>query len=144
MSGIRLDWRSGGYFFDAGLLKTTPGEWKHWAHTFDRAKQGDFTGTPSLVDTFFSTENRLLQDACCRLLGDAGSTEAIHKAAALLRSRFANLDPIGGDDALDLSNALGVHGQLLCVPEILRIFEWNLGIPDSKIFAHHLSRMLEP
>jgi hypothetical protein len=143
MSGIRLDWRRGGYFFDAGLLKTSPREWQHWAHILDRAKRGDFTDTPSLLDVFFSTENRLLRDACCQLLGDAGSTEAIRKTAMLLRARFADLDPIGGDDALDLANALAVHGQLLFIPEILLIFEWNLGLSDSRIFALLLSRMLE-
>ncbi len=143
MTNIRLDWRGGGYFFDANLLKASSRGWQDWAHIFERAKQGDFADTPALLDIFFSTENRLLRDACSRLLGDAGSTEAIRKTATLLRARFAVFDPIGGDDALDLANALAIHGQLLFIPELLLVFEWNLGGPDSRIFALLLSRMLE-
>jgi hypothetical protein len=143
MNDIHLDWRRSGYFFDADPRKNNSREWQQWAHIFDRAKHGDFTATPALLDIFFSTENHLLRDACCKLLGDAGSTEAIRKTAILLRIRFADWDPIGGDEALDLASALGTHGQLLIVPEILLIFEWNLGLSDSRIFALLLSRMLE-
>jgi hypothetical protein len=143
MGGIRLDWRRGGYFFDSGLLKTESRDWLHWARIFDRAKHGDFTGTSSLLDIFFDTKDYLLRDACCKLLGDAGSTEAIRKTATLLRNRFADLDPIGGDRALDLANVLGAHGQLLFVPELLLLFEWNLSLSDSQIFALLLSQMFE-
>ncbi|NMO17395.1 hypothetical protein HPC49_06510 [Pyxidicoccus fallax] len=144
MNSIRIDWRRGGYFFETEPLKTAPRPWQQWAHIFERVRQGDFSDAQRLLDVFFSTDNRLLRDACCRLLGDAGSTEAIRGMVTHLQNRFASFEPVGGDDALDLSNALAAHGQLLFVPEILRIFEWNLGVPDSRIFALHLSQMLEP
>jgi hypothetical protein len=144
MTNVHLDWRRGGYFFDVGILKACPKEWQHWAHIFDRAKHGDFSDTPSLLDIFFNTENYLLRTACRHLLGDAGSTDAINKAAMLVRKRFADLEPIGGDEALDLASALAFHGQLVFVRDILLIFEWNLSASDSRIFTLLLSQMLEP
>ncbi|WP_342376379.1 hypothetical protein NVS55_34510 [Myxococcus stipitatus] len=143
MNGIRLDWKRDGYFFERDALKSAPGPWQQWAYILDQAVQGNFQDTTGLLEVYFSTENRLLRDACCRLLGDAGSTEAIQKWVAHLRTRFANFDPVGGDTALDLSNSLAVHGQLLFVPEVLRLLEWNMGVPDSRIFPLHLSLMLE-
>jgi hypothetical protein len=143
MSGIQLDWRRGGYFFDSELGGVGSQEWQQWVRIFNHVKNGDFTSTPDLVNIFFATKNHLLRDACCRLLGDAGSTEAIRKVTMLLRARFEDLDPIGGDQALYLAAALGIHGQLLFVPEMLLLFEWNLGVSDSSIFALLLSQMLE-
>lgn len=143
MSGIQLDWRRSGYFFDTELGDVGSREWQQWTRIFNHVKHGDFSSTPDLVDIFFRTENYRLRDACCKLLGDAGSTEAIRKAVRLLRDRFADLYPIGADQSLDLAGALSIHGQLLFVPEILLLFEWNLGLSDSRIFALLLSRMLE-
>lgn len=143
MSGFRLDWNRGGYFFDDKALQSASPPWQQWIRILEQAKQGDFEETPRLLDVFLSTQNRLLRNVCFQLLGDAGSTEAILNAVAYLRTRFANAEPVGGDDALELSNALAIHGQLLFVPDILRLFEWDIWGPDSPIFAHHLSLMLE-
>lgn len=89
-------------------------EWLKWEDIFERAKQGDFSRTPELID-LLGTMNLTLDSAITKLLGFAGSSTALDTAVAILE----------GEDTIEhiyLCQALLISGDLRYVPRVVNSY----------------------
>lgn len=89
-------------------------QWLKWEDIFERAKQGDFSRTPELID-MLGTMDLTFDSAITQLLAFSGSSTALEAAAALLVGE-------GSFKHIDLCKALLISGDLRYVPRVVNSY----------------------
>ncbi len=136
-----LNWKGAGYH--AFPLPRSGGEapdiqiWTDFERILEKAKRGDFTAVPELVDLYDTTESWTLSAAYISLLGDAGTSAAL---AQVLPFFQAQVEPTY---QVYLSKALAFWGKLSVVPQILAGWQELEGFQDAEDIPPALSMMLE-
>lgn len=144
MASVKLDLRNRNYFFDRAMLDGESVDWLRWRAVFEAATRGDFSRTPELVDIYAAARSPLLQQACSRVLGDAGSSDAMASVHEYLDRHLSYQDPLDPYAGLHMLDALVQRGWLADVEKMLRVYEFIISAPDARVVALYFSRMLEP
>ena len=138
------DWRGKGYFncpipADIKLPRsplTDP--WLWWQMAVHRAKAGDFTLLPGLIEIALEADDHFLEAACSLLLGDAGNSGCFE---VIIRELIATSST---ELTINFCDALATRGKLADVPIILDSYENIATIEDAAVIPSHLSKLLEP
>lgn len=144
-----VDWEDRGYFaYGMGVAATAasrradllPQADDHirWQLALAKAKRGDFSGIPALIELAAGDTHPTNRRLCAELLGDAGPASAVDAIAGRLSS---------GEPSFELtlawSSVLMRRGRLSDVPIVLAAFEQVAEIRDADILAVHISECLE-
>jgi hypothetical protein len=144
MPSLKLDLRGRNYFFDRAVLDGEGTDWQRWRDVFEAATRGDFSRTPELMEVYATTRSPLLQQACSRLLGDAGSSDAMATVHEYLDRHLSFQDPLDPYAGLHMLDALVQRGWLVDVEKLLKVYEFIISAPDARVVALYFSRLLEP
>lgn len=143
-----VDWQGRGYFAYPGAAtwpsrrkdRQAPqeGDCFQWMEALKRAKLGDFSQMPGLVELGSGDTHPVNRRLCAELLGDAGPAATVDAIAARLASE---------DVGLELTLAWGAvlmrRGKLADIPIVLAAFERAATISDAEILPVHISGCLE-
>jgi hypothetical protein len=138
---IRLNWRGAGYHAFP-LSRRDPdlpdaSGWAEFERILEKAKRGDFSAIPEIVNLYDKAESWLLSGASIALLGDAGTPKAFERVLPVVQ---ALMDPTY---EVYLSKALAFWGKLAVVPPIVTGWQALEGFQDAEDIPPVLSMMLE-
>lgn len=146
---IMVDWRSRGYFAypehapqasgAAGNLLPQAAHWPQWLEALHRARAGDFSPIPQLLDIIPSDTHPVTRRLSAELLGDAGPDSCIDGAA----DRTAQ----GLDDDFEVTlswcRVLMRRAKLADIAFVLDAFERVADIQDAGIIPILISDCLD-
>ncbi len=98
--------------------------WLWWQVAFHRAKGGDFSLLPRLMEIVLQADDPFLEAKCTILLGDAGTSVCFE---AIIRELTATSS---AELTIDLCEALATRGRLADVPIILDAYGRVADIED--------------
>lgn len=143
-----VDWEGRGYFAypDAGTMLPKreggqlpqEGDYFRWLDALRRAKLGDFSALPGLIELGSGDTHPVNRRLCAELLGDAGPASTVDTLATRLASEEVDLEL-----TLAWGAALTRRGKLADIPIVLAAFERVAAISDAEILPVHLSGCLE-
>lgn len=143
-----VDWEGRGYFAypDAGTMLPKreggqlpqEGDYFRWLEALKRAKLGDFSALPGLIELGSGDTHPVNRRLCAELLGDAGPASTVDTLATRLASEEVDLEL-----TLAWGAALTRRGKLADIPIVLAAFERVAAISDAEILPVHLSGCLE-
>ncbi|MCG6577016.1 hypothetical protein EGM97_20160 [Pseudomonas sp. AF32] len=143
-----VDWQGRGYFAYPDVVTMPPGrevgrlpqegDYFQWLEALRRAKLGDFSLLPGLVELGSGDTHPVNRRLCAELLGDAGPTSTVDSLATRLAS-----EEVGLELTLAWGAVLTRRGKLADMPIVLAAFERVATISDAEILPVHLSGCLE-
>jgi hypothetical protein len=140
-----VDWEGQGYFAYPATIAPAPvgqlpeaGHYAQWIEALRRAKLGDFSWGPALVELASGETHPVNRRLCAELLGDAGSTSTIDAIACRLAS-----EEVGFELTLSWASVLTRRGKLADIPIVLSAFERVAEISDAEIVPVQISDCLE-
>ncbi|CAM4526975.1 hypothetical protein [Corallococcus exiguus] len=143
-----VNWEGRGYFAYPEVM-TMPlkgegerlpqeGDYFQWLEALRRAKLGDFSQMPELVELGSGDTHPVNRRLCAELLGDAGPASTVDTIAERLAS-----EEVGLELTLAWGAVLTRRGKLADVPIVLAAFERVATISDAEILPVHISGCLE-
>jgi len=141
-----IDWEGDGYFAEP-LPRNDPAftrdrhvsGWLRWEDSLRKAKQGDFSTVPGLLDLHRAPHGWVLGQCCAYLLGDAGQPSLYRQLAD------AAVNGPGSYVArVEYCDALAAWGNLTVVPTLLTTYlAIHKDFKDADIIPVLLSNLLE-
>lgn len=139
----KLDWHGRGYF----AAPTPPGDahraadpfaaqWTELEAIVDRARHGDFTDVPRVLD-LYEAGGPELRFVCCKVLGDVGTAECF----ARMRDGLTEAD---SDRTLDYVHAFHERGLLADIPTLVDEYDKFFCFEGAAVIPLFLSDLLEP
>ena len=135
-----VDWQGRGYFAYPDGMTTPPqrDDYLAWLQALGRAKLGDFSQMPGLVELGSGDTHPVNRRLCAELLGDAGPASTVDTIAKRLAC-----EEVGLELTLAWGAVLTRRGKLADIPIVLAAFERVATLSDAEILPVHLSECLE-
>ena len=129
-----------GLLADSALRNSNP--WVRLAAVLQRAKNGDFSALPVLIECLREADSWVLAQACAELMGDAGSSSFLREVERQFHADLFEEDVLVFQTKL--ASTFALSGLLWTVPVMLEVYERTADEDDAIIIPLLLSQVLEP
>ncbi len=116
--------------------------WELWVATLARARLGDFSWVPGLLDLYLRSEDYVLKGQCIDLLADAGPATTVSRIRNSIATKLVRGDEYGPQFAVDMSRVLFAQLRLADVPLLLQTYQGGAQFEDTAIIVCYMEYIL--
>ncbi len=126
----------------ARLPKSYGSPWELWVATLARARRGDATWVPGLLDLYLRSDDWVLKAQCCDLLADAAPATTVSRIRESIVAKLVHGDEYAPQFAVDMSSVLFAQMRLADVPLLLSIYRDGAQFEDTEIIICYMEFIL--
>ena len=116
--------------------------WELWVATLARARTGDFSWVPKLLDLYLRSEDYVLKAQCADLLADAAPTTTVARIRESVAAKLIRGDRYDPQFAVDMSQVLFANMRLSDVQLLLATYQGGAQFEDTEIIISYLEYIL--
>jgi hypothetical protein len=116
--------------------------WEFWVATLARARRGDFSSVPLLLDLYVDAEDYVLKSQCANLLADAAPASTVSRIRTSIAVKLVRGDEYDPQFAVDMSQVLFADMRLADVPLLLATYQGGAQFEDTEILLSYMEHIL--
>ena len=116
--------------------------WELWVATLSRARLGNFSWVPCLLDVYNRSEDLVLDGQCVELLGDAAPSSTVSQIRESIVTKLKRAEEYDPQFAVDMSSVLFAQRRLADVPLLLKIYQDGVQFEDTDIIISYMEAIL--
>lgn len=116
--------------------------WELWVATLSRARKGDVSWVPNLLDVYQKSQDPVLDRQCAYLIGDAAPGSMVAQIRDLIAASLIPGDAYDPQFSTDMAYVLFSGMRLGDIPLMLDIYQDGIGYEGTEIIEVYMSRLL--
>jgi hypothetical protein len=116
--------------------------WEFWVAALARARRGDFSFVPPLLEVYNASEDPVLDRQCVSLLGDAGPAATVKQIRDSIPTALQHTDEYDPQFAADMAHVLFADLRLGNIPLLLSIYQDGIQFDETAIIVLYMESVL--